>query len=142
MYTKEQQADNRKTWVEALRSGNYKQTKGYLHDDVGYCCLGVACDISGLGGWEQKEDNDWYYYMDKADTLPEEVIDWLGLNTSIGRLVFHVYPDLAKANDRGTTFEQIANIIEREYVLLKDEVPLDKIIILKKNEERLAQSTS
>lgn len=33
------------TWVNALRSGEYKQTKHHLQDKKGYCCLGVACDI-------------------------------------------------------------------------------------------------
>jgi hypothetical protein len=30
-------------WVEALRSGRYKQTTGQLQSLSGYCCLGVAC---------------------------------------------------------------------------------------------------
>lgn len=33
-------------WVAALRSGKYKQGKGFLLDENGkYCCLGVACSI-------------------------------------------------------------------------------------------------
>jgi len=36
-------------WVEALRSGEYKQATGALrkwaNDGVKYCCLGVLCDI-------------------------------------------------------------------------------------------------
>lgn len=32
-------------WVNALRSGEYQQTKGCLQDSEGFCCLGVACDI-------------------------------------------------------------------------------------------------
>lgn len=35
--------DQLRTWVKALRSGEYKQTIGTLQDDKGYCCLGVAC---------------------------------------------------------------------------------------------------
>ena len=31
-------------WLEALRSGKYKQTEGRLRDSVGHCCIGVlAC---------------------------------------------------------------------------------------------------
>lgn len=37
-------------WLEALRSGEYEQGKGYLHyEDQGeqhYCCLGVLCEIA------------------------------------------------------------------------------------------------
>jgi hypothetical protein len=37
-------------WVEALRSGEYKQGTSCLHQVVGeekfFCCLGVACDLA------------------------------------------------------------------------------------------------
>ena len=41
---------NAQKWVDALRSGEYKQTRGALRgDDEGnepkFCCLGVACDL-------------------------------------------------------------------------------------------------
>lgn len=32
-------------WVEALRSGNYKQGYGNLQTGDSYCCLGVLCEI-------------------------------------------------------------------------------------------------
>jgi hypothetical protein len=32
-------------WVEALESGEYRQSAGYLHAQGGYCCLGVACEV-------------------------------------------------------------------------------------------------
>lgn len=52
-YTAEEQAEHRKEWVKALRSGKYEQAKGTLKQTDGgreqFCCLGVACDISGLG---------------------------------------------------------------------------------------------
>ena len=38
-------------WLVALESGEYKQGRGRLRDDNGFCCLGVACDLSGLGEW-------------------------------------------------------------------------------------------
>lgn len=36
--------ENAKKWVQALRSGRYKQLVGSLRDDIGehFCCLGVA----------------------------------------------------------------------------------------------------
>jgi len=38
----------KKKWVEALRSGEYKQGKEQLYDSEGhYCCLGVAAKICG-----------------------------------------------------------------------------------------------
>lgn len=50
MLTKEQIKNNRK-WIKALRSGRYKQGVKRLRGDDKFCCLGVACDISGLGSW-------------------------------------------------------------------------------------------
>lgn len=34
-------------WVAALRSGEFKQCKGTLHNGVGYCCLGVLLAVAG-----------------------------------------------------------------------------------------------
>lgn len=35
-------------WITALRSGEYKQGKGYLKVDNEYCCLGVYCDVNKI----------------------------------------------------------------------------------------------
>jgi hypothetical protein len=32
-------------WIQALRSGEYKQTTGQLNNNEGFCCLGVACKV-------------------------------------------------------------------------------------------------
>lgn len=34
-------------WVKALRGRKYKQAVGVLHNDGGFCCLGVLCDALG-----------------------------------------------------------------------------------------------
>jgi hypothetical protein len=34
-------------WLNALRSGEYKQGKGYLFDGTGFCCLGVLEKVMG-----------------------------------------------------------------------------------------------
>ena len=34
-----------KLWVAELRSGKYKQIRGWLNACGGYCCFGVACKI-------------------------------------------------------------------------------------------------
>ena len=43
-------------WVEALRSGKYKQTTYVLRREDSYCCLGVLCDIAGRGKWSIEND--------------------------------------------------------------------------------------
>ena len=42
-------------WIEALRSGKYAQSQLALKNADGYCCLGVLCDIAGVGTWEEPD---------------------------------------------------------------------------------------
>ena len=50
-----------KKLVEALRSEEYTQTTGTLHNLDGYCCLGVACDVflkeTGIGEWSNTRED-------------------------------------------------------------------------------------
>lgn len=96
-------------WLEALRSGKYSQAIGWLKGlDGGFCCLGVACDISGEGAW----NSDRGYKIknnlnDNADykILPVEL-------TTKYKIYFGVSGILSRMNDRGESFEDIANWIE------------------------------
>lgn len=108
--------ENAAKLIEALQSGRYEQGFSRLRTRYDqYCCLGVACDISGLGEWVLESDG-WYYKVgDNADyaVMPKAVADWLG--TTDGGEFFQ--PDrligsLAGKNDNGATFEQIASILE------------------------------
>lgn len=115
-YTPAQQKRNRAKWVKALRSGKYKQARGCLSapETDGMCCLGVACEISGLGKWVRAYgDNS---YLGQNLSLPTAVKDWLGLTDHIGR--FNETPSkitaLSEKNDDGASFAQLADIIERE----------------------------
>jgi hypothetical protein len=82
---------NIRAWVDALRSGRYEQGHGRLltvADDVKrFCCLGVACDISGLGHWD-----DYLCYRvggksrfelpsPAGRALPQHAIGFLGRQT-------------------------------------------------------------
>ena len=43
------QKRNVQRWIQALRSGEYQQTRGQLnHPTEGYCCLGVLCELQGI----------------------------------------------------------------------------------------------
>jgi hypothetical protein len=109
----------RELWSKALRSKKYKQTKGALANQDGHCCLGVACDLAVKAGIipapEKSGDKKSYMLIfDKHHiALPEKVRAWLGLRTSTGR-VTDFYESLAALNDCGSTFEEIASIIDNE----------------------------
>ena len=80
----------KKLWIAALKGGEYKQTEGNLKDDVGYCCLGVLCDLhlkdTGDGEWEKSENRARYLYLGSGSGLSEEVKSWAGLKTLENRL--------------------------------------------------------
>lgn len=87
-YTKEEIRAHRLEWVEALESGRYTQARSELRcvwsgnsgaESADYCCLGVACDISGLGQW--KDPMSPTYEVDGVSSallLPPAVSEWLG----------------------------------------------------------------
>lgn len=110
-----------KKWVEALRSGEYRQTRGCLHDHKGYCCLGVACDLYGKEtgqDWNPSKHNECLGFEDEFEVLPETVAQFI-FGDSIGsrenpRLRGHT--SAADLNDEGTGFAEIADLIETKFL--------------------------
>jgi hypothetical protein len=96
-------------WVEALRSGNYKQRVGGLKPwNDGFCCLGVLCDISKQGKWKEEQ------YLNNDEYLPNKVREWAGMNSCSGYIPT-MRDCLSLMNDHGMSFEQIADIIEKHW---------------------------
>lgn len=131
-WTPESKKALRAKLVEALRSGKYKQTKWRLarpfpHDEIGLCCLGVACVVAGFKPTKtkttpgkpdlEKYGLDPFGYNIKGcnGALPMVVKDMFGFSTSYGHyLEGDVRYSLQHLNDeREWTFEQIADIIEK-----------------------------
>ena len=113
-WTEAEQREHRKQWVEALRSGKYQQATGQLRNPEtdGMCCLGVACDISGLGRWNETDYSTLArnYYGDLG-APGSEMLSWLGLSDGCGDFAGGALTEL---NDNGKTFSEIADIIEAE----------------------------
>lgn len=117
-------------WVDALRSGDYRQTRGRLQrtvaksDDVvygssepGFCCLGVLCEIAVADGVIENlgpdSDGDIQYGAagSRSTVGPTiDIYDWLDeTGGELGRL------NLVSLNDdEGYSFEQIAEVLETE----------------------------
>lgn len=94
-------------WLADLRSGKYPQTKEFLHDNGGYCCLGVACAVT-LG--MQADDIDpsgVRYYVGEDQSLPVSVQEKFRFRGNAGES--SDFPALAKLNDEGKTFAEIAD---------------------------------
>lgn len=125
--------ENIKLWVEALRSGKYKQAQKALANEDGHCCLGVACDTflinTGIGKWLPAEEERMAFATPSFDQgtesyMPAEVQEWLGLPNdpplpflNEGDMESQEYA--SELNDvKECDFNQIADAIEKKY--LKD----------------------
>jgi hypothetical protein len=117
-------ADIKEKWLEALRSGRYQQgTKELRSLTNRFCCLGVLVDILMPENWKIGENR---YYIQESETstalavLPKSISDTYGLSCTVNIHSFY-YEDreinvstLTEANDFGMSFDEIANIIERD----------------------------
>lgn len=95
-------------WTKALRSGKFKQGQYRLKDLNTYCCLGVLCKINNLStvGTGLSEGAKRFFKVSTHNgTLKKSYKAKNG-----GRC-----RSLASLNDRGLSFKQIANIIEKNY---------------------------
>ena len=121
----------KKKWIEALRSGKYEQGRGWLktQDNITkteqFCCLGVLCDLHQQvtkTSWDiphlvGKESSIWSHsYMGLDSFLPSSVQTWAEVtasNPTVLNPVTEDYSSLVYLNDMGTTFSEIADIIEK-----------------------------
>lgn len=130
-----------KQWVDALRSGEYEQTRGKLHrvvaDDQltnekpGMCCLGVLCDLAAKAGVvEAHQLGNLMQYGEETHVLPRAVKSWAGFefdNPYVDHVVeFGEGPEQAHDplsllnDDFGLGFEPIADAIEATYLAKSD----------------------
>lgn len=128
-------------WTAALRSKKFTQTTGYLHvrdkdADVGYCCLGVLCELAREDGVIIAESDAvegvvrYGHPTDSGDrsatNLPAAVLHWAGMNgEELPDPIYDEddsgveYTSLAGLNDDARyDFEQIANIIDDQWTAL------------------------
>ena len=108
-----------KKWTAALRSGSYKQRKGYLSDGGAYCCLGVLCELAPA---DVRAEHVAQYKEKYEETLSPAMMKWADIKDMEGRLPKEYKKKggshsalLTDLNDSGLSFKQIANIIERNY---------------------------
>lgn len=106
--------DLKKKWIDALRSGKYLQGQDRLCHKGAYCCLGVLgsilpktidfeiCDFYEEGVvyvWDGEE------YTECDEYLPLDIGKIIGLELPMQE-------KLARMNDNGKSFEEIADFIE------------------------------
>lgn len=88
-----------KEWIAALRSGKYKQVKGRLKTDDGFCALGVLRDVQGAR-WI-KDGDDWVTEKGELSIVQ----DFFPLDAL-------KQEEIMELNDTGHTFDEIADWLE------------------------------
>lgn len=110
-------------WVEALRSGEYKQTHdGRLKIDDCYCTLGVLCDLyvkENNASWDLNEGytiRDDEKVMVKTYTLfgenafiPKKVAKWAGID-GIDVALKVPYDNFGEPSEYDESLESISNL--------------------------------
>lgn len=100
-------------WVSALKSGEYHQQTGYLHDeDTGrFCALGVLYDL-----YSKDTGKPWKHLVGSAMGSPcpmAELKEWAGESSSsplFSRVV--VLNDARESDPRPKSFREIADWLE------------------------------
>jgi hypothetical protein len=98
-----------KAWVEALRSGEYKQTQDRLQVGDSYCCLGVACVVAEkLGVTQPRRAFDGILDGYALTTFQPQILKALKIRENSGEEA------LVNLNDCSLhSFSQIADYIEQ-----------------------------
>jgi hypothetical protein len=106
--------DFKKRWVEALRSGEFKQGQGYLEYEGKFCCLGVLCKITGtpttktIDYGEGDVEVDTEYIPTTVKNIPEFMTDYKPVPKTLADM-----NDGDKAKDiKPHSFLEIADWIE------------------------------
>lgn len=101
-------AEVKAKWVEALRSGAYRQGGGNLRTKgkagrPEYCCLGVLCEVLGLN-----YDPNWYFPF--GNSAHEKRY---GLTHDTQETLANMNDGCAEWTGKEQSFKQIANYIEK-----------------------------
>src|SRR5687767_12329689 len=99
-------------WLEALRSGKYKQARLRMRHpngagtEDGFCCLGVLCEVLRPNEWTRSESGSWMHHGN-MEYPSGQILREAGLE-------FNQAKRFAGMNDNRDTFEEIADHIEDE----------------------------
>lgn len=115
-------AEFKAEWIKALRSGKYKQGRGYLKIDGSYCCLGVSCIVAGIDpeiieGSENPE-SPYHNGYELISNLPERVQNNVPFILRDNNEESDIINTLTKMNDGvgncpQRSFNEIADYIEK-----------------------------
>ena len=125
---------NAELWVQALRSGRYKQTQGRLRQwrrfpwqrDV-FCAMGVLYTL-----YLRQNGGTWPKIA--LGRVPDDVLEWAAISRGLEEAV-------VMYNDQGMSFRDIASVIEAHFARLSARQLADAAQIAQRAIER-ARATS
>jgi hypothetical protein len=105
-------AELKSKWLTALRNGQYAQGRNFLRRNSdgtdGFCCLGVLCDLVDPTKWMGESDGGTRVYSEI-----EGGRCWAPITVEHAAKMTHDESiTLAKMNDDGKSFAEIADYIE------------------------------
>ena len=100
-----------KDWIAALRSGEYRQTKGVLYKDGCYCATGILGLLCGMKPLDES-DGGMVYEQDGRRIRRSSYLPAVVVNAISTRARARIVANVERLNDRGDTFAQIADYIE------------------------------
>jgi hypothetical protein len=117
------------TWIAALLSGLYTQSTGRLRTEIGFCCLGVLCDLAakeGVGEWTPPDKDGRRYFRpsegpEEGGVLPRSVMKWAGIQSedpAVGVVIEGRATCLSELNDKRMSFSQLADVIADKWSVL------------------------
>jgi len=96
-------AELKAKWIEALRSGRYKQGRGFLRNaNDEFCCLGVLCDIVDPSRWEKNGNKACAWdglRMYPPDYLEPSMTRQYPHMNDVQKLSFNEIADFVEANE-------------------------------------------
>jgi hypothetical protein len=93
-------------FLEALRSGKYKQTCNKLHHGNRYCATGVLCDVVDPTGWNGPDRTGRWRYGNYDYIPSQRVLNLAGITELQLRDLLSLNDELQK------TFPEIADWVE------------------------------
>ena len=108
----------KKQWITALRSGKFEQGRGHLHSNGKYCCLGVLSKIVDPSEMHMGIHYLRPYVIDKCELRsndPYVKIDEATRERLRNKGVAALDDkQLSTLNDSNFTFQEIADLIEKD----------------------------
>ena len=105
----------KRTWIAALRSGEYTQTRERLCNGESHCCLGVLLEVGNLATKRIDVFGDVCYEVGRhraVSILPPSLLDDIGLTSEDAAHLMALNDGTSGQEEH--TFAQIADWIEKE----------------------------